>query len=367
MNRQSFIPRAVLAIVACGLAAATCGRDPDSNVPVRPSGSPVTSIEIIGPDSMAPGQTLQYTAKVRLADGTVKTAGAEAGVRWLSSSTVALRVSPTGVATASSSMGEAVLTADYGSRRASKEVVILPEGTFRIAGRIVDDEFPDAGVAAAKVEALPQGPSTFTDGNGMYKLYGVSAGADLRITAPGYEQISQLVQMPQHATQNFRLVPSGPRLTLAGPYLLEIDVTKGCSQIPVELQHRRYDAFITQNGTKLDVRLTEPRFRIAGIRGDRFTGKVGQTGATFELPGEFYYYYGFYPAGHPAVVERLPDNSHLVVSGEVTATGSAAGLSGFLNGSIGGVLLFDSRFPTFTRYLGGCDFKSAIRFSLSPR
>jgi hypothetical protein len=366
VSRPSLLSRIVTCVVSGGLAA-TCG-DPQSRNPARPSAAFLSAVEIVGPDSIAPGESAQFVAYVRLNDGTRKTPTPESGLRWRSSNSAVVRLEAvSGLATAMASGGESFVTATLNSRQATMEVIIVPAGTFRLVGRVMDEEYPTAPVPGARIEVLPGGASTVSDNDGRYRLYGVPPDAELRISASGYSPSVQVVQLAKHATQDFRIAATNPRPNLAGAYEIAIDVTGNCSGLTADLQHRRYEAVITQDGVKLDVRLTEPRFRIDfDSRGDRFIGEARPGGATFDLPNDFYDYYGFYTYGYPNVVEKLPDGTFLVIGGRVLTTGSASGLSGLMNEGYG-LLRYDSKFPSIGRYLGGCDLKSAIQFTFTPR
>lgn len=365
MTRHFLFSRTATCLVVCGLAA-TCG-DPSSRNPTRPSAASLSSVEITGPDSIAPGDSAQFVANVRLNDGTRKSPTAESGLRWRSSNSLIRVEAGTGLVTAIAGVGESFLTATLGSRQATKEVVVVPAGTFRLVGRVMDEEYPLVPVPSARVEVEPGGSSTLTDSDGRYRLYGVPPDTELRITAAGYAPSVQSVQLVKHATQDFRISATAPRPNLAGNYELDVDVTGSCSGLPTDLQHRRYQAVISQDGVTLAVKLTEPRFRLGdGGRGDQFIGEARPGGALFDLPNDFYDYYGYYTFGYPNVVEGLPDGTFLVISGRALTTGSAAGLSGLLTSGYG-LLRYDSQFPRFARFLGGCDVTKGIRFTFSPR
>jgi hypothetical protein len=257
-------------------------------------------------------------------------------------------------------------------QRSTKEVVILPDGTFRVVGVVSDAGFPTVPLAGARVEATPGPPFTTTDLQGAYRLYGVTPDAQILVTRDGYQPSLHSLHLSANATQDFQLALSGPRLQLSGPFTLAIDVTGTCSGTPVlsaDLQHRRYDAVITQNGPALDVALTESRFKVNSTgRGNHFSGLAGSGSATFTLDNYGYYYYYGYPSSYPNVAERLSNGTFLVVAGTVVTTGSATGLFGQMsNGS--SLTNWDSRFPAFSSFLGWCSSgtASALQFTLSPR
>jgi hypothetical protein len=357
---------AAAAIAVAGLVAA-CD-DPVSRVPTRPSAPSVVSIDITGPNSIAPGQSVQFTATARLADGTTKI---PQNVRWRSSRTSFLQVSPTGLATAGALMGEIMLTAELtvsgGLRQSTKEIVIVPDGTFRLVGLVSEAESPVTPVTGARVEVTPGALAATTDFEGRYRLYGVPGDASVRVTADGYVAQEQRLQIATHTTVNVQLPLSGPRLILNGPYFLGIDLESSClgsSPLTADLQHRRYEAMLTSSGSSVDVVLTAPGFRLNSIgRGNRFNGRSASTGAKFTLEPFAFYYYPYYgPAGYPSVVERLANGTFLVTEATVTMTGSPALLSGVTSGWLAN---WDSRFPTSQFLLSSCF--GSVRFTLTQR
>jgi hypothetical protein len=281
-----------------------------------------------------------------------------------------LQVTAAGVATAGSGMGDATLQADVpsgrGSIRISREVVVVPDGTYRLVGTVKDAQFPTVSIEGARVEATPGSVATTTDSSGNYKLFGVPANADIHVSGEGYQVLVETVHLTGNATRSFELTPTAERPNFSGTYTLTIDAGPGCSgqgSLPDNLQHRSYQATLSQVGPTLRVTLTEPRFRLnnAGL-GNFFTGKVGISGATFTIESFSQYYY-FYYTTYAGITERLTDNSILAIGGSVVTTGTVAtGVSGRMSGSL---LHYDTRFP-FGGYAGGC-FSSSHQFALTPR
>jgi hypothetical protein len=372
MRRFSLVGGSIAATAFVGLVVA-CG-DPQSRIPTGPNAPSISTIAISGPASVAPGQSAQFTATIGLSNAMSKSASLATNVRWLSSNQSLLRVNSSGLATAQQQMGDATMTAEVtvqgGVRRSTREITIVPDGTFRLVGRVTDSESQTA-LTSARVEVTPGPLVAATDLSGQYRIYGVPADADVRVTADSYQPFVQTLHLTANATQNFQLTPSAKRLVLSGPYTLAIDVLDACpasAPLPVSLQHRTYDAVLTPTGlATVDVTLTEPRFRINSLgRGNRFTGQVGFNGATFNLGGlgsGFYYYYYYYgPTSYPDVVEQLSNGTFLVVQGLTVTTGTSAGLSGPLGGRL---MNWDARFPTGLFPLGACT--SSNRFTLTPR
>jgi hypothetical protein len=306
---------------------------------------------------------------IRQSDGTTKSATSMQNLRWRSSNTSLMGVSNSGLVTVSpSARGEAVITADIapqGVIRATRELVVQPEGTYRVVGSVREAEAPSVPVIGARVEVVPGSLFTLTDANGLYRLYGVPPQSSIRITAAGYLPLDQPLEINTNVTRHFVLDLSGPRLAFNGPYTITVDAVGVCGLNPA-LQRRTYEAVLSTTGATVDVVLTEPRFRLNSIgRGNRFSGRVIGNGATFTLEYYFDYYYPYYgPTAYPSVAEHLGDNTYFVVAGTANTTGSASGLTGTLNN--GSLTQWDSRFPNFPRRLGDC-FTSNIQFSVTPR
>lgn len=371
MGRRSLVRRS-LVVAALSVWMVTCG-DPQTRSPTSPSASKASSAEISGPASVAPGQSAQFRATVQLTDGTTKILTTPAPVWWTSNSFL-LQVTSAGVARAGSLTGEVVLSVDgtvpgQGHVTASREVMILPDGTYRLIGKVTDVELATAGIAGAHVQAFPGTASAITDSAGNFKLYGLPADSEVHVTSDGYQPTVQSVHLTGHASKDFQLTPAGPRLHLAGLYTLSIDAAPGCSgyfSLPVGLQHRSYQATVTQTGLTLQVTLTEPRFILDGSGlGNHIAGTAGIVGATFTFASyDIDYYYGLYLQQYPSIAERLSDGTALLISGSVSAKGTAAGLSGELNGALAHVT---SGFPTSGYFMDSFCSSSSHQFTLTPR
>lgn len=367
--------------LAALLLSAVIGTACDRPQPTGPSPNPqpvVVRVEISGPASIPPGQSAQFAAISRLSDGTSRAA---ATVRW-NSQTGLFRVDASGLVTAGERVGEGILSAEVSSDgtgaiiRGSREILVLPDGTYRMVGAVTEDVPPMVPVVGARVEVTNGTPLVATtDWEGHYRLYGVAGEADIRVTKEGYQPHVQRVQLAEHVTRNFQLALSGTRLELDGPYTFAIDVEcEGSVPLAASLRHLSYAAFVTQTGSALDVVLIESsRFRVNSAgRGDRFSGRVDAAGAAFMFDAfpddaSWWYFGGPYaPSAYPDVVERLPDGTFLIISGTAVVRGSPAALAGDLLGTINH---FDSRFltiPLLSSHTGTC-YPLANRLTLTRR
>ena len=348
----------------------------DSRSPAPgPSGPDVVRVEIVGPPSIAPGGSAQYSAIQVLSDGSSRPV---TEATWSSSQPSLFQVNATGLVTAQEPFrGEAMLqvvlpaSGRPGANRASREIIVLPDGTFRLVGTVTEAEATSIPVVGARVEATADdGPSasvvTFatTGPDGRYKLYGVPRVAGLRIVKDGYVTALERIELATHDTFNVQLRLHAPRLELAGEYTMMIDAapaSRSCN-LPDDLRHRTYTVVIAQNGPQLTVTLTDPEFLVDSTgQGNRFTGVVTSNGASFELRSfRDYYYYPNNP-DHPDLVELLPNRDLFVVVGKPTVVGTSAGLSGRVNGWLN--VYRGSRFPN-VNWLSGC---GTTDISLTPR
>jgi len=342
--------RAISALTAAILLAAlagACGEDK----PIGGPSSGVVRAEIRGPASIAPGASAEYAVVEFLTNGTTR---ALPSATWTSSDASLVTVTASGVATAQQRNGETVLAVStQQGKRATKEVLVLPEGTYRMVGRVVDlaTNLPIPGV---RIEATG-GAAATTGTDGSYRLYGVPGEAEIKLTRDDYVPEVQNIQLSGHATRNFVLTMDGSSRSFAGNYTLTVEAAQTCpSQAPLQsdLKRRSYLAIMRQSGSRLEVELTEPRFVARPpYAGNRLTGFITPTGATFQINSDYYYYYG------SDVTESLPDGTILSLFGTATTSGSPSGLSGSLNG-------WFSHMTASYSFLGGC---SAGRFTLSPR
>ena len=155
--------------IAVGLFVA-CGDDPSPVKPSQISASPSASIEVIGPDSLEPGESAQFFANIRQADGTTKSATNMPNLIWRSSNTSVMSVSNSGLVTARSEVGEALITAEQGAVRGERGVVIqspsvVPNGPFALT---VSAETVTAGGSLSVSWVAPPGRSPY-DWISIYK------------------------------------------------------------------------------------------------------------------------------------------------------------------------------------------------------
>jgi hypothetical protein len=323
------------AAVAFALVVA-CGNGPSSH------------IAIVGPVSIAPGQSANYSVSSYGSDGVGRTVPAT----WSSSNPSLLQIDATGRATAQSASGDVVVSAEADGLRATREVLVIHPGRYRLVGLVTGPSGPVSGV---RLE-VAGGPTATSEADGSYRLYGLSGLTDISLTRDGYHPALHRLDITAHTSHNF-VLDSPPPHNLAGTYTLTVESQTECSGDPPlrpDLRRRTYTAVISQTDWRLEVRLTEPRFvNILGTILSEFTGYVTPQGATFVVMEDGY------DASY-RIVEQLPDGTVLNLSGSATTSGSSAGLSGPYRGEF----RHWERFPFPTQNLGFC---AARTFTLTPQ
>jgi len=273
---------AIVAAVVAALAA--CDRSP-ATTPTAPTApndpASITRVVVVSPPTLAPGATTQLGLNAVYSDGTTRDVTGAATFTGGPRDVIA--ISPTGAVTALK-LGDAAVTGNQGS--AARELVVVPDGTFRVVGRVIEEGTSGLPIGGARVEA-EGGPVDITDLDGRYRLYGVPGGARLRISKPGYTPREVALAILGHHIENLALAVDGPRLDFAGQYQLTIDAAAECrSQLPENSRTRRYPAAVTQVGRDLRVVFTGARFAPhSGGEGEDFwvNGQVTDPGNVVEL------------------------------------------------------------------------------------
>jgi hypothetical protein len=309
-------------------------------------------IEAIGPASIPPGQSVQLTVNAVKSDGSAE--AVTDGVQWSSSKRGVLDVSASGVARGVTN-GEATVTVRYQGRSSTKHVFVLPDGTFRLSGRMTDT---GVGLGNGRLEVIAgtgEGLRTLTNGAGDYALYGVAGRVRLHAAKEGYANRIEEVDVADHHTVGFEMVLERPRADLQGTYTLTLEAG-ACSAsgpLPDIARRRSYIADVTQQGPQLTVRLRGADFIVTGGHGDGFTGFADPDGrVTFSMnqQGQYYYYYYFSTTSFD-VLERLSASSALGVDGSVIAQDSGSGIFGTFSG---GFWVTTSTTPPFGAFAATC-------------
>jgi len=356
--------KTVVAILLTSLLVVTCDdpkngpAGPSPNPPVGPPSSPaLTGIELTGQTTLAPGATSEFTLIAVFSDGSRNDVTAAA--QWTINNSTYVTSLGQGRFRAVAN-GEAQLNVRYSNRNASREIVVVPEGTFRVTGRIVEDDgvspVPNAHIRVRDADAA--GPQTDADESGYYRLYGVKRNVDLVVTRPGYIDTERKnMTIDRHMIVNISIPLAGPRMRVEGTYTATFNWSNCSSGFPADLRQRVYTAVVKQSDAQIEARFIEPSFvHNSANRGDLMEGRVTGTGISlFADSGYYYYYYGAGSA--PSLIELLSDNRRLLSWGTAVLSQSGNRFSGPIQQ--GGTTLTQqqTRGPS---YIGSCSIGSLI-------
>ena len=320
--------RHALVVIACCVSVTACGKDAPPGAIVL---GPVNSIRVVTFSfGVGPGGVGQFTLTAFYADGTSGDVSARAA--WFFDASI---VQPQGEGRfVGRKRGETAILARYSNMNRSREVIVLPEGTFRVTGRVYEPgrTYP-IGQAHISVNDGAGGSLTAdADSSGFFTLYGVPPSAVFVVSHVGHETQSRHMELSEHSTITLELPLAGPRLEFSGTYTVVFDWRACSGRVRLAEPRRVYTAVVTQAGPTLDVRFTDGVFAVnSASRGNMMQGQIDAARITlYAQRGSSYYYYG--PSDYPFLVERLPDDSRLVVSGTATLLPSGASFSGEFKG-----------------------------------
>ena len=339
MPHRVFLSAGITALALAGLLVACDDKSPTAPTPTpsppRPAPSQVVlaRFEVSGPATVAPGESVKFTATAFYSDGASRDVSSES--TWDAGASSVLSVTSEGVAIGNE-RGLALIRAAFNGRASSKSVMVLPAGTFRLTVRVHDAHVPVPG-AQVTVSAGVWGEFVQTTNvNGIVVVYGVAGDVEVRVNAPGYLEFRERLQVSDH--QQLDTVPTlaSPRENVAGTYTLTVGAAPECQSIlPSEFMERTYLASLDQNERDLIVTLQGATFYGSGNqKKNTFRGTLHVDRMTFVLGGAYYSYYYRGLSRFPDIFDELTSSTYFVMSGSVTVAGSGSRRSGSLDGAI---------------------------------
>ena len=303
---------------------------PTPNSPPVPTPT-VVSLRIVAPGSVAPGASAPVVVNATRSDGTI--ADVTSLVRWSTANNRVVTVD--GGVVHGHAVGEAQIGANYLNRFASATMLVLNDGTFKLAGSVTDGGIGLDGVTVEVIGGTGEGLRATSDLAGTYRLYGVAGAVRLHAKKIGYENQIETLDVTTHRTADIRMSFAGERPRIAGTYEMTFTAASRCVQLPQPVRSRTYVASVEQDGARLSVILSGADFIVTNGFGDRFQGSVVGDRVTFQ-PGSSFYYYYYYNSylGQAAIIERFAPTA-IAINGNITARQTATGLAGQLEGTMG--------------------------------
>ena len=267
---------------------------PASLLPPPNGDSPPTvravRVELSVPASIAPGEAVQLTANAAKADGSVDNVTSR--TVWRSSNPHVLEVSDAGLARGITA-GEAAIIGRVDTLSATVQTLVVPQGTYRLIGRVSVGTVPISGVLLTVVSGIGDGLTAVSSADGGYALYGVSGPIRLQAKKEGFANRTESLDVSDHRTFDVGMGFDGRAPEVTGTYTLTI-AAGPCqpltATLPDAARSRSYTAQLSQQGAGLIVDLSGANFILSGSDGNRgksFRGFIDPSGAvTFEIVGD---------------------------------------------------------------------------------
>lgn len=323
-KRMTFLAVSGTATVL-GLLSTGCDKDS----PTAPDPGRVTRLEVTGPESIAPSGTGQFRVTAHTLNGVGRDVTSEAS--WDSEDTSIVTLAPDGRATGGL-RGETYVRAAFSGVTGLSRVMVLPSGTFKLSGRVLD---ADLGVADARVE-VTAGSATglwTSTRDGNYALYGVSGTTEVSVTKEGYHTHVERLDVNRHVVHSLSLALIAPRWDPSGTYTMTVTAGPECRDaLPQDARSRTYAASIvvTSGGRYAGISFPGAQFQSTNWW---FWQDVRIDSDSLTLEAYDDHNYG------PALVERLSPSRYFVVEGtndlaRAKLFRSPTGLEGLLDATI---------------------------------
>jgi hypothetical protein len=243
----------VLTAAALGLTAVgACNKSPTEPF------DGAKKIEVSGPATAAPGQTLRYVATAHYGDGSTRDVTADATWRAM---TAPVSFTSAGVAAASFS-GEGNLEVTFQVFKAQVHVLVLEPGTFKLSGTI--RQRGGGTMPGAKLVVL-SGVGQGKQSHGEYRIYGVAGPIRVEVSALGYFTSVHDIDVTGHVVHDFELVHLETPVDVGGNWTLTLGPPpSGCTDgLPAVAETRSYNVAVNQQGTRLGLQLRGPTLQVA--------------------------------------------------------------------------------------------------------
>jgi hypothetical protein len=202
MSTRSIRRLALGAAIALALTCLSCDKGPTRPLPVQSSGfGTIVRLDLVAPAEIAPGESVQLDASAVRSDGSVVSVRGQG--EWTVQSAPGdsvLTVTGTGLATGREP-GRSLVTFRFADLTADATVLVLPRGTFRLAGTITSRGVALDSVTVAVDSGIGEGLIARTNAAGEFELYGIAGSVQIRASKAGYiDRVQSLVATAHTST-----------------------------------------------------------------------------------------------------------------------------------------------------------------------
>jgi hypothetical protein len=316
----------LLLVVAAGLCGGACGNSATTVTTPTPAKTTLlpTSLVIGGPSTIPPGTTAQLSLTATFSDGS--TADVTSSGTWQTDQSGVLKVTAAGLATGGT-VGDARVTALYQTARTSKDILVVPPGTFQVTGRVLDQGTPLANATVTATSSGTTVASAETTSAGTFSLLGVGGAVTVQVSSFGYVTQVQSITVSANTTlPDITLPEAAPSADLSGAWTVVFAAEPTCaSQLPSDAAQRTYTMNITEQGTHFTATLQTPTTKTAAAL--VANGRVIGSAFSFDLPEAYYTFQG-------DLMEQISPGRWVLLLGIVTGTATGSTFAASWSGSL---------------------------------
>jgi hypothetical protein len=243
-----------------------------------------------------------------------------------------IRFTSAGVAVADASgRGETPVSALYGGKSGSIQVLVLETGSFKLSGVVSESGGGSLdGVTVAVLSGTGQDLQATTGGHGHYALYGVAGPVRLRAAADGFApQVHDVVVVGNDATDTFALTRLAAPADVSGVWTMTVSPSPSCrAGLPVIARGRTYQVQFTQQDTHLQVEISSPTLQVFNPYGN--DDSILGSRVRFIFVGDTDY--GEWST--PALYDHLSATETFGFDGSVDGTVTGSEIRGTMNGDL---------------------------------
>lgn len=295
--------------------------------PSGPSGPTAGSLDVTAPSTIAPGASVRLRAVLQMSDGSSRDVTDQA--IWSTTTPEVLRLQSGGTVSGVS-LGDGLVRVAAQSIVKDVPIMVLPDGTFRLTGKVSDatDGFALSGVAVS-ARTLDDGVvhSATTDRTGSYRLYGVRGETVVTFSRNLFETLEVRRNIQSHQSIDAEVRLSVSIVDMRGLFDFRIQADASCTDIlPGSVLSRPYIAQITQQINYLLVTVREAAFV---PNANEFDGSVEGNQIRFWL-----WQNAYADAPWPSLSEQVSTTLVFTPVGIATLATTAEGAAGHLDGRL---------------------------------
>ena len=251
------VTRKGIELLLC-LVTTACGSPSAPSTEI--SSADVRRLDVTGPSTLTPTSgTVHYTATATFADGSSQDVSSLSTwrLRYVGSP-LPLELGAAGDMRAIGT-GEVEVMSTFRGVTASRPVLVMTPGTFKIQGHVTTGDGQFRGQAIVRVvSGAGAGQSTSTRSDGLYTLWGVAGPIVIETESQGYGRQQFNVTANEGTVADLTMAPLVTAADLNGTWRVTLVASETCTAFPATARERVYETTIEQRNGFLTAVFTGP-------------------------------------------------------------------------------------------------------------